>query len=170
MPLPLSVSCFSKIPVGFYRAMLGIRGTSHGPVSVRPSASVTSRCSTKTAKRRITQTTPHDSPGTLVFWQRSPKKLLSREVACTWTASNLRVSVWPWAALHRRSDSQRPTDANHLSRMADPLLLQVARFAIGFRSLRIMIIIFATFCRSRGQIHANSVSVNKRFKVKHAKF
>jgi len=25
--------------------------------------SVTSRCSTKTAKRRITQTAPHDSPG-----------------------------------------------------------------------------------------------------------
>ena len=36
--------------------------------------SVTSRCSTKTAKRRITQTTPHDSPGTLVFGrQRSPR-------------------------------------------------------------------------------------------------
>ena len=59
----------------FYRAMLCIRGTSHGPVSVRLSVrpsvrpygpSVTSRCSTKTAKRRITQTTPHDSPGTLV--------------------------------------------------------------------------------------------------------
>jgi len=31
------------------------------------SVSVTSRSSTKTAKRRITQTTPHDSPGTLVF-------------------------------------------------------------------------------------------------------
>ena len=30
--------------------------------------SVTSRCSTKSAKRRITQTTPHDSPGTLVYW------------------------------------------------------------------------------------------------------
>jgi len=29
--------------------------------------SVTNRSSTKTAKRRITQTTPHDSPGTLVF-------------------------------------------------------------------------------------------------------
>ena len=29
--------------------------------------SATSRCSTKTAKRRITQTTPHDTPGTLVF-------------------------------------------------------------------------------------------------------
>ena len=35
--------------------------------------SVTSRCSTKTAKRRITQT-PHDTPGTLVFWcLRSPQ-------------------------------------------------------------------------------------------------
>ena len=43
--------------------MLCIRGTSHGFVSVRPSVclSVTSLCSTKTAKRRITQTTPHDS-------------------------------------------------------------------------------------------------------------
>jgi len=49
---------------GFYRAMLCIRGTSHGPVSLCPS--VTSRSSTKTAKHRITQTTPHDSPGTLV--------------------------------------------------------------------------------------------------------
>ena len=44
----------------FYRSMLSIRGTSHGPVSVR--LSVTSRSSTKTAKRRITQTTPHDTP------------------------------------------------------------------------------------------------------------
>jgi len=64
----------------YYRAMLCIRGTSHGPVSVCPSLrpsvclSVTSRCSTKTAKRRITQTTPHDSPVTLVYWcQRSPR-------------------------------------------------------------------------------------------------
>jgi len=60
----------------FYRAMLCIRGTSHGPVSVRLSVcpSVTSRCSTKTAKRRITQTTPHDTPGILVFWcQRFPR-------------------------------------------------------------------------------------------------
>ena len=29
--------------------------------------SVTSRSSTKTAKHRITQTTPHDTPGTLLF-------------------------------------------------------------------------------------------------------
>ena len=49
----------------FYRAMLSIRGTSHEPVSV--CLSVTSRCSTKTAKRKITQTTPHDSQETLVF-------------------------------------------------------------------------------------------------------
>jgi len=57
----------------FYRAMLCIRGTSHGPVSVSVCLSVTSRCSTKTAKRRNTQTTPYDTPGTLVFWcQRSP--------------------------------------------------------------------------------------------------
>jgi len=29
-----------------------------------------SGCSTETAKRRIMQTMPHDSPGTLVFWCR----------------------------------------------------------------------------------------------------
>jgi len=68
----------STFCVDFYSAMLCIRGTSHGPVSVCVcvclclSLSVISRCSTKTAKRRISQTTPHDSPETLVFWcQRS---------------------------------------------------------------------------------------------------
>ena len=36
--------------------------------------SVTSRCSTKTDKHRITQTEPHGSLGNLVFWcQRSPR-------------------------------------------------------------------------------------------------
>ena len=55
----------SPVPYHFYRAILCIRGTSHGSVSV--CLSVTSRFSTKTAKRRITQTTPHDTPGTLVF-------------------------------------------------------------------------------------------------------
>jgi len=50
------------------------RCTSHGPVSVCVRLSVTSRSSTKTAKQRITQTTPHDSTRTLVFWrQRSPR-------------------------------------------------------------------------------------------------
>ena len=61
----------SWLSLSVYRAMLCIRGTSHGPVSVCLclrlclSVSITSRSSTKTAKRRITQTTPHDSPGTL---------------------------------------------------------------------------------------------------------
>jgi len=36
-------------------------------LSVSVCLSVTSQSSTKTAKRRITQTTPHDSPVTLVF-------------------------------------------------------------------------------------------------------
>jgi len=70
----IQVSCSSSKTVHFYRAMLCIRGTSHGPVSVRlclsVGPSVTSRSSTKMAKRRITQTTPHDSPGTLVFWRQ----------------------------------------------------------------------------------------------------
>ena len=70
--------CAFPFNTWFYRAMLCIRGTTHGPVSVcvclSVSMSVTSRCSTKTAKRRITQTTPHDTPGTLVFWcQKSPR-------------------------------------------------------------------------------------------------
>ena len=58
----------------FYRAMLCIRGTSNAPVSVSVCLSDTSRSSTKTAKRRITQTTLHDSTGILVFWSlRSPR-------------------------------------------------------------------------------------------------
>ena len=63
----LSGYCSSSVDVNktlthFYRAMLCIRGTSHGPVSVSVCVclSVTSRSSTKTAKRRITQTTPHE--------------------------------------------------------------------------------------------------------------
>ena len=37
------------VEFSYYRAMLSIRGTSHGPVSV--CLSVTSRCSSKTAER-----------------------------------------------------------------------------------------------------------------------
>ena len=40
--------------VFFYHAMLCMRGTSHGPLTVCPCLSVTSRCSTKTDKRRMT--------------------------------------------------------------------------------------------------------------------
>jgi len=83
--------------VSFYRAMLCIRGTRHGPVSVCLSVcpsvrlSITSRSSTKTTKRRITQTTPHDSPGTLVFWsQRSPRNSIGAK--CRWVGHNRRLS------------------------------------------------------------------------------
>jgi len=42
---------------------------------VRPSVlSVTSHSSTKMAKPRIMQTTPHDSPGTLVFWRQRSRQ------------------------------------------------------------------------------------------------
>jgi len=59
--------------------MLCIRGTSHGPVSVRPSVclSVTSRSPTKTAKRRITQTsklTDSDRESDSVFIYRTEQK------------------------------------------------------------------------------------------------
>jgi len=84
----------------FYHVMLCIRGTGHGAVSVCPSVylSITSRSSAKTAKRRITQTSPHNSPGTLVFWcQRSP--LNSTGVTpyggakCRWGGSKSRLST-----------------------------------------------------------------------------
>ena len=60
--------------------------------SVSVCLSVTSRCSTKTAKRRITQTTPHDAPGTLVFWcQRSPRNSTGvtpyEDAECRWGGS-----------------------------------------------------------------------------------
>jgi len=54
--------------------------------------SVTSRSFTKTAKRRITQTTSHDTPGSLVFWcQRSPRNSTGVTpyggAECRWGAS-----------------------------------------------------------------------------------
>jgi len=52
----------------FARATLAYAGISCRRVSVSPSVypSVTSRCSTETAKRRIMHTTPHDSVGSLM--------------------------------------------------------------------------------------------------------
>ena len=68
------IRLISSHRLNFYRAMLSMRGSSHGPVSVCVCHKSPSRCSTKTAKRRITQTAPHDSPGNLVYWrQRSPR-------------------------------------------------------------------------------------------------
>jgi len=54
----------------FSRATLTIALVLAVVVSVCPFSvclSVTSRCSIETAKRRITQTMPHDSPGTVVL-------------------------------------------------------------------------------------------------------
>ena len=64
--------------------------------SVHPS--VTSRYSTKTAKRRITGTTPHDSPVTLVFWrQRFPQNSSGVTPCggdkCRWAGQNRRLST-----------------------------------------------------------------------------
>ena len=86
----------TNVKYDFYRAMPCIRGTSHGPVSVH--LSVTSRCSTKTAKYGITQTTPHDSPGTLVFWsRRSPRNSTGVTpyggAKCRWGGKNRRLST-----------------------------------------------------------------------------
>jgi len=84
-------------------------------VHVRLSMSVTSRSSTKTAKHRITQTTPHDSAGTLVFWrQRSPRNSTGvtpyRGAKCRWGGS----SVYRWyTQLDRRRfvyDTLPPTN------------------------------------------------------------
>jgi len=65
-------------------------------LSVCPS--VTSRSSTKKAKQRITQTVPHDSPGTLVFWcQRSPRNSTGvtpyEGAECRWGGQNGRLST-----------------------------------------------------------------------------
>jgi len=65
-------------------------------VCLSVSVSVTGRNSTKTAKRRITQTTPHDSLGTLVFCcQRYPRNstvVTPYEGAeCRWGGQNRRL-------------------------------------------------------------------------------
>ena len=58
------------------------------------SVSVTSRSSTKTAQRRITQTTPHDTPGSVVFWcQRSPRNSTGEGAECRWGDQNRRLST-----------------------------------------------------------------------------
>ena len=82
----------------FYRAMLCIRGTIAVGLCPCPCLSVTSRSSAKTAKHRITQTTPHDRTGSLVFWcQRSPRNstgVTSHEGAeCRWSGQNRRLST-----------------------------------------------------------------------------
>ena len=68
--------CAGAITSCFYPRTLACAGISCRRVSVCLSfrLSVTSRCSTDTTKRKITQTTPHVSPGNLVFWCRKPRQ------------------------------------------------------------------------------------------------
>ena len=69
--------------------------------------SVTSRCSTKTDKHRLTQTTSHDSSGTLVFWcQTSPRNSTAISTLWTWKISPQQVvdiqvisTTRPWSVL-----------------------------------------------------------------------
>jgi len=63
--------------------------------------SVTNRCSTEVAKCRITQTMPHDSPGTLVFWcrkspQNSNRVILNGCSKCRWGRLNASVVAENW--------------------------------------------------------------------------
>jgi len=57
------VFCEAKRYEHFYRATYAVRCICYGPVSV----SVTSQSSTKMAKHRNTQTTPRNTPGSVVF-------------------------------------------------------------------------------------------------------
>jgi len=76
-------------------------------LSVCPSVrlSVTSRCFTKRAKRRITQTTPDDSPGTLVFFgakdlrEIRPGSPPVEAPNAGWVSQNRRLSTDSWLYL-----------------------------------------------------------------------
>ena len=62
--------------------------------------SVTSRCSTETAKQ-ITQTTPHDSAGTLVFWRRKSRQnsngiTPNGGAKCRWSRLNVCAVAENW--------------------------------------------------------------------------
>jgi len=115
-------------------AELLVRGTSHRPVSVSVSVSVTSQCSTKTAKRRITQTTPHDGPVTLVFWrQRSPQNFTGTTRMGTPNAGgvcqNRRLSTnnWPYVYIDKKLSYPRGTARSVVSVEILPVATQKCR-------------------------------------------
>jgi len=68
---------------------------------------VTSRCSTKTAKPRITQTTSYDRPVTLVFWRqrswRNSNRVTSKAVTLLGVIGDFRpISRYIWETVHDR--------------------------------------------------------------------
>jgi len=74
-------------------------GISCRRVSVRPS--VISRCSTETAKRKATQTTPHDSPGNVIFWYRKFRQnsngvIPNGGAECRWGRLNAHAIAADW--------------------------------------------------------------------------
>ena len=70
--------------------------------------SVTSWCSTKTAKHRITETTPHDSPGTLVFWIQKISAKFGRDHP-QWDRTG--EGIMRWCSVHVRWQwHNSPTD------------------------------------------------------------
>jgi len=97
-------------------------------VSVRRSF-VTSRCSTETAKRRITQTMLHDSPGTLLVWcqksrQNSNGFTPNRGTKCRWGRLNAGAVAANWQLLTRSIVSLARLQVYHTEH---PLYLFAAR-------------------------------------------
>jgi len=96
--------------------MLCIRGICFRRVSVR--LSVTSRCSTKTAKRRITHTTPYDSSGSLVsdakdLCEIRPGSLPAGAPNAGGVGQNRRLSTNSWLYSTRSSAiAEGPRDAS----------------------------------------------------------
>jgi len=114
MTLAMSLTVFLWCPVWhetvrpshFYRAMLCIRGTSHGRVSVRPSVCpsqvgvLLKRLNVGSHKQQ-----KNDSPGTLVFWcQRPPRNSTGitscRGAKCRWGGS--KSATFDWAICRKR--------------------------------------------------------------------
>jgi len=57
-----------------FQVLLPARRCASAVLAVIVCPSVTSQCSTKTAKPRITQTSPYNSPGTLVVWYQKSRR------------------------------------------------------------------------------------------------
>ena len=101
-------------------------------LSVCLSVSVASRSSTKTAKRRITQTTPHDSPGTLVFgYQRSPRNSTGitpdRGAKCRWGGSKSATFDKSWLYLDKKLSYRQVIARCVLSVVILPITTQQCR-------------------------------------------
>ena len=76
--IPIRKSTIYMVKIHWYDGFICMMLASVGISCCRVSfcLSVTSPCSTETAEHRIMQTTPHDSPGTLVFWCRKSRQKL----------------------------------------------------------------------------------------------